>query len=172
MINIDYSDNLAKGQEYEIYVSEFFKRKGFETKLNKFVDEEGNETYQRLFIKYRNVCFPDISIRKFKNSVKIEYLVEVKSLGRYKNSNAYAPREKLNPEKYYVSIPQYQFVDYVELSEYLQIKTRVVFVLKPDKTCVWQDIEFLDETKLPVINAYNNGNSHYFWEIEWMRDLN
>lgn len=165
-----YSEKLKEGKDVEVEVEKFFKSKGFKTRLNIFYDDDGNETHQKITIKGKEMIYPDIEISMIKNSIEVKYLIEVKSTHKYVNIG-FVDCDKLSPDEYYVSIPQYQFLDYVKLQNYMKVPIKVIFVIKNDGSWLGQSLDFLDETKLSVENAYNDKTSHYFWNIDWLKRL-
>ncbi len=170
MVDKRYGNQLDKGRNWENEVEKFFKNLGYTTKRYTSYDSNGNETFQKIRIKGMEVVHPDLEIEKVKNSIVIKQLVEVKSLGYFIDKySRFSP--KLEKDKYYVSVPQYQFKDYVFLQEQLQIETRIIFVITSPKIPIWrwQNIDYLEETKLPIKNAYFDEKYHYFWEVDWLK---
>ncbi len=166
----DYDGNLNQGKYWEEIVENHFKKYGYKTKRYTVRDENGVETYQKIQIKgHKDLVYPDLEVEMKTDSILIKQLIEVKSLEFYQDYvGKFYP--KLDRKKLYVSIPQYQFDDYVFLQNYLQIETRVIFIITANKPIwLWQTLDYLDETKLPIVGAYYNKQSHYLWDNAWMR---
>jgi len=156
---------LMEGRKYEEQVVNYFEKLGWKAERKTVLDSEGEETSQTVFVNGNHLSHPDITIEKNKKGIFVKYFVEVKSEKKYRKRTT--DINELNLGCDYFSIPCYQFIQYGELSDRLDVPVYVIFIDKlSDNNWYWESWWNLNLKKIYVSDGYKDGRSHFFWDIE------